>query len=89
MAFKMYGKSPMTKKLCGKSAFKKDIPEVTITAKKPVRRVEKVLSPGYSKNSSGDLLYKGNIIFESEASKIKDSDLYTKKRVGSSTAPKK
>ena len=69
------------------SAMKKDLPEVTVTAKKPVRRVEKVLSSGYSKNSSGDLVYKGNIVPKNEASKIKDSELYTKKTVGSSTVP--
>ena len=69
------------------SAMKKDLPEVTVTAKKPVRRVEKVLSSGYSKNSSGDLVYKGNIVPKSEASKISESELYTKKTVGSSTVP--
>ena len=69
------------------SAMKKDLPEVTVTGKKTVRRVKKVLSPGYSKNSSGDLVYKGNIIPKSEASKISESELYTKKTVGSSTVP--
>jgi|TARA_B110000879_G_C11074238_1_gene472009 hypothetical protein len=87
MAFKMKAGSEGPMKKNYPAAFKKDLPGVTVTAKNPVRRVEKVLNSGYSKNSSGDLMYKGNIVPKNEASKIKDSELYTKKTVGKTSKP--
>jgi hypothetical protein len=62
-----------------KSMAKLDLAEVTVTAKKNPRKTKKVFKPGYSKNSSGDLVYKGSIVTKNQAAKIKDSDLYTKK----------
>ena len=38
MAFKMYGKTPMTKKICGKSAYKK-VASIDDNKKKKKRKI--------------------------------------------------
>jgi len=71
-----------------KSPMKKDLPEVTVTAKKNPRKMKKVFKPGYSKNKFGDLVYKGNILSNFEAAKIKDSELYNKVSVTKTSGDK-
>ena len=71
-----------------KSPMKENLPEVTVTAKKNPRKTKKVFKPSYSKNSSGDLVYKGNIVPKNEAAEIKDSELYKKVGVNKTSGDK-